>query len=473
MTTTFTIREPIANPAYALPERPTRALRHLPGPRARWLDGCSAEFIRDNAGTISRLAREFGSVFKLPSLFGGGSVVMLGADANRLVLGNADENFSSHGGYMSFPIFGKAMVTRDFEDHRELRKLMGRSFTVQSLRGYFEEINDLTAKAMESLAEADHASVEIYPRAKDLALKIAARVFVGLDLGGDQIRMNEALQAALNLGSARVPLRIPGTIYHRAWKGLDYARSYFASRVASRRESEVEDQVGSGVDLFSLLCRAENERGERLGEDEVADNAVGALIAGHDTSTITIAALAYELARSPEWQDRLRSDCIKALAGSSSSTGSLDFDRAGELDSVECCVKEVLRLYAPIRYIGRRSIRAFEFKGHEIPANAAILLSVHHTHCDEREFHRASEFLPERFVPGSSLSDFDPFAWAPFGKGAHTCLGMGFTMLEIKSFFSALLSRYRLLVPGGYQMRLDGLPVSKPTDGVPLVLTPL
>jgi len=196
--TSFSIREPIANPAYALPERPIRDLRHLPGPSARWLVGCSGEFIKDNAGCIARLAREFGPIFRLPALLGSGSVVMLGADANRLVLGNADENFSSHGGYARFPIFGKAVVTRDFQDHRELRKLIAGSFTVQSMRGYFEEISHLTAEAVASLADVDHTKVEMYPLAKNLALRIAARVFAGLDLGADQTRMNEALKAALD-----------------------------------------------------------------------------------------------------------------------------------------------------------------------------------------------------------------------------------------------------------------------------------
>ena len=270
--TSFAIREPIPNPAYALPQRPTRLLHHLPGPSARWLDGLFAEFLRDDARCIERLTHEFGPVFSLPLLFGGRAVMMTGGEANRLVLGNADENFSNHGGYAGLRLFGEAVVTRDFEDHRELRKIVASSFSASALRGYLNEINSLTSEAIGQLADVSHQRVEIYTRAKSLALQIAARVFAGLDLGPQQARMNDALVAALAMPGARIPFRIPGTAYDRGWRGLRYAKAYLTSRVASRREPSNEPHEAHRADLFSRLCQAENERGERLSDSEVADN---------------------------------------------------------------------------------------------------------------------------------------------------------------------------------------------------------
>lgn len=464
----YALRVPIPNAAYALPKRPSRALQHLPGPRANWLTGHSARFLRNDERYIAKLAQAHGTIFKPPFFLGSHAVMMLGPDANRLVLGNVKKVFSSHGGYSGLGIFGQAVVTRDFEDHYELRQLLARSFTPTALEGYFEAITELTRGLMSELVSTRDPQVEIYPRVKQYALRIAGRVFAGLDLGPEQARMNAGLKAILELPSARIPLRLPGGVYDRGMRGLSYANGYFASRVAGRRE-------GHGDDLFTRLCRAENDRGERLSEREVVDNVVGAMIAGHDTSTIAMAALAYELARNPDWQERLRADCSRALAASGGD--ALSFEQAGTLTSVEWCVKEVLRLYTPVRYIGRRSIEAFEFEGQPVPKNTAILISIHHTHHDPSYFQQPEQFRPDRFGP-EQIREFDPYAWAPFGKGAHLCLGMRFAMLEIKAFLCALLTRFQLnpcseASGRAYRLKVEGLPVSKPTDGVPIRLTPL
>lgn len=461
-------RVPIPNTAYALPKRPGRAVHHLPGPKRNWLTGSSLRFLGNDERFVAQLARAHGRIFKLPFFLGTQAVMMLGADANRLVLGNATKIFSNHGSYSGLGIFGQAVVTRDFEDHYELRQLLAESFTPAALAGYFETITELTHPLMNELEAEPDSPINLYPRVKQYALRIAGQVFAGLDLGPEQSRMSAGLKAILDMPSARVPLRFPGGVYDRGMRGLSYANAYFASRVPERRE-------GAGNDLFTRLCRAENDRGERLGEQEVVDNVVGAMIAGHDTSTVAMAALSYELARNPAWQERLREDCFRARAASGGE--ELSFAQAGSLVSVEWCVKEVMRLYTPVRYIGRRSIEAFEFDGHVVPKNTAILISIQHTHHDPAHFAQPEEFKPERFAP-EHIREFDPYAWAPFGKGAHLCLGMGFAMLEIKAFLCALLTRFSLApcrdASGrAYPLRVEGLPVSKPIDGVPIRLTPL
>lgn len=192
------------------------------------------------------------------------------------------------------------------------------------------------------------------------------------------------------------------------------------------------------------------------------------MIAGHDTTTVAISAMVYELARHPEWQERVSADCERAICESPDETVS--FEAAAGLASVEWCAKEVLRLYTPVRYVQRRAVCKFEFEGHRIPKNATILLSMHHTHHDSKYFESPETFRPERFAPSESRKTFDPDAWAPFGKGPHVCLGMGFALLEIKAFFCSLLTKFRLDLPHAYSLKVEGLPVSMPTNGVPVRL---
>ena len=108
------------------------------------------------------------------------------------------------------------------------------SFSARALRGYLPEITQLTERAMSTLRFTAASRVEIYTWAKSLALRIAARVFVGTDLGADSEDMNDALKAILALPGARFPLALPGTRLHRGRRGLAHARAYFASRIEAR-----------------------------------------------------------------------------------------------------------------------------------------------------------------------------------------------------------------------------------------------
>lgn len=250
--TAFPIRQRIPNDAYSLPKRPSKALDHLPGPHASWLTGHAARFATDDARYIAEMTDLYGSVFKFSLPFGGRAVVMTGAAANRRVLGRPDKVLSNHNGYAQARLFGDSIVTRDFEDHAELRKIIAPSFAKPALRGHFEVIQRLIAEHFDSVYETQDQTLEIFPAVKRLALGIAAEIFAGMKLGRNQERMNSALEAMLEMISVRLPLRIPGSAYDRGVRGRNFATAYFASEIPSRRS-------GSGDDFFSLLCRAEND----------------------------------------------------------------------------------------------------------------------------------------------------------------------------------------------------------------------
>lgn len=457
----FPIRQRIENAAYRLPKSATRALGSLPGPRASWLLGQGAEFLRNDGPHLAEQFARYGPLFVMPLPFGARAVVLTGAEANRLVLGNAGKQFSNHWAYRRADLFGDSIVTRDFDDHYELRRLVAGAFSPGALQRYLDVIHDIVARHMSALPRAGGV-VPVYPFAKRIALTIAANVFAGLDLGDDPERITDALAAVLAMPGLRMRLPIPGTAYRHALRERARVQAFFAARVGERRH-------GTSADLFSLLCRAENERGERLADAEIVDNVVGAMIAGHDTSTIAMASLAWELARNPAWQERLRQEAANARAGS----GRISFAGAAGLVTVEWCVNEVLRLYTPIRYIGRRTVADCQFAGKTIPANTDVLLSVHHAHHDAGHFSEPESFRPERFSGRDDSLGFDPHGFAPFGSGAHRCLGIAFAMLEIKVFVSALLARYRVEPCDEAPLRVEGLPVSKPTTAVPLRLSPL
>ena len=137
------------------------------------------------------------------------------------------------------------------------------------------------------------------------------------------------------------------------------------------------------------------------------------------------------------------------------------------LPLTDAFIRETLRQYSPIQIVPRRSVREFRFNGHRVPANAPILLFPQATHFDPEHFREPERFNPLRFVDSPPP---DPFAFIPFGRGSHMCLGMHFAMIEVKAVLYRLLLTSELRVGKQGEEAFNYLPVVRPVRPVCLRL---
>ena len=168
------------------------------------------------------------------------------------------------------------------------------------------------------------------------------------------------------------------------------------------------------------------------------------MMAAHDTTTSTLTSMTYELARHPEWQERVRAECR------SHDRDTLGYEELGKLETLGLVLNETLRRHPPLSTIPRITQRAFGFGGFEIPADTMVAIYPLHTHHMEEYWTRPFHFDPERFAPGRAEHEQHPYLFIPFGGGAHMCIGYRFAGLQIKAILFALLHRYRWSVPAGY-----------------------
>jgi cytochrome P450 len=222
-----------------------------------------------------------------------------------------------------------------------------------------------------------------------------------------------------------------------------------------------------GADIFSRLCRARTEEGDVLADAEVLDHMIFLMMAAHDTTTSTLTSLAYELARRPEWQERVR-DESRALGPEPPG-----FDDLERLESLTWAVHETLRRYPPLPVIPRVCTEAFEWGGYEIPARSMVVVSPIHTHHMSEWWDDPYRWDPERFGPARREQDRHTHHWVPFGGGPHLCLGRRFAEMQVRMVMHQLLARYRWSVPAGYVMPIQQAPISKPLDGLPATFTRL
>lgn len=409
---------------------------------------------------LRRMRARYGDVV-LQQLGAFRSVNLFGPEANRAVLLDRDRIFSARKPWdmIMGRIFSNGLLLRDGDDHKHHRKIMHTAFTRPALRSYAERMNPTIDAAFASWG-GNEAPLQAFRAYKALTLDLAAAIFVGVDLGPATARMNRAFEDMVAASMSRIRLRIPGLEFYRGLVGREWLVSTFRELIPKKRSSD-------GADMFTRLCHAETEDGSRLGDGEIVDHMIFLMMAAHDTTTSTLTSMTYELARHPEWQERIREES-RALR-----KPWLEFDDLGRVPSIELAMKETLRRYPPLPVIPRVATEEVEVGGYRIPPGSMVVIAPIHTHHMEEWWSDPFRFDPERFAPGRAEDERHSHVWVPFGGGPHHCLGLRFAETQIKLVMHQLVQRYRWSVPDGYRMPVQQAPISKPRDNLPIRLAPL
>lgn len=414
----------------------------------------------DMLATLSRAHAEHGPVvmqdlgfFKMINLFG--------PEANRLVLTDRDHIFSARKPWMQImgKIFPNGLLLQDGEVHKHHRRIMRVPFKRPALRIYGDHMNAMIEERLDRFARAP-SPLLAYGAYKELTLDMAAKIFLGVELGPGNAPMNDAFESMVAASMSRIRLPLPGLEFNRGLNGRKYMLELLSDLLPKRR-------AGDGPDMLTRLCHAETEEGQRFSDEEICDHMIFLMMAAHDTTTSTLCSLTYELAKNPEWQDRLREE------SRAHGPGPLAFDEVQTLEGFGYVLKETLRRYPPLPVIPRVATASFEFLGHRIPENAMVVISPIHTHHMPEWWDEPQRFDPSRFAPGRQEQDRHTHSWVPFGGGPHMCLGFRFAELQVAALVHQLLQRFRITVPEGYEMPVQQAPISRPRDGLPITLHPL
>ena len=423
--------------------------------------GHMIEFFRGGPDFVLEVYRKYGPIHyqQTPALR---SVLALGPDATQAVFANRNKEFSQRAwDPLIGPFFERGLMLLDFDEHMFHRRIMHEAFTRTRLSGYVGHIDSVATQVVANDWVVNDPRFLFHPAAKELALDIASVVFMGHQAGTDHAlvtTINQAFTTTTRAGNAivRKPVR-PLTW----WRGLEARKTledYFSARVAEKRS-------GNGTDMFSVLCHSEDEDGQRFTDADIVAHMIFVMMAAHDTSTSTMTTMAYHLAANPEWQERCRDESARI------GDGALDIEALEKLETYDLVINESLRMMTPLPFNYRRAVRDIELLGFHIPAGTDVVTWPSMNHRLPELWTEPQRFDPDRFAEPRSEHKRHRYAFAPFGGGAHKCIGMVFGQLEIKTVMHRLLRRYRLeLSRPGYRPRYDygGMPV--PIDGMPLVL---
>jgi len=455
------IADTALSPAAALPAPRRAALAHIPGHDGPPIIGDTFKFLADPLGSVEAMVRRYGLVYRT-RLFGIRSVSLLGPDGIGLMLFDTSKLFSSQEGWEPFlgRLFPRGLMLLDFDEHRLHRRALSVAFKSGPLKSYLAAL-DAGIKARLAQWRRGPPDVLFYPAIKQLTLDLAATSFLGEAIGPEVAAIKRAFidMVAASTGIVRAPL--PGSAMRRGVAGRRRIVDYFSRRVPLRRER-------GGEDIFSQLCRATHEDGSLMTVQDIADHMSFLMMAAHDTLTSSLSAFVYFLAAHPDWQERLREE---ALGLGLAAGEPLPFERLDELKLAEMAFKEAMRLIPPVISLPRRAMRDFEFAGYRIPAGTRVNTSILFAHHMPEFWPEPERFDPLRFTEENARGRHK-FAYAPFGGGAHMCLGLHFAYMQAKCFAYNLLTASAVSIAEGYRPRWRMTPIPRPRDGLRVRLGP-
>ena len=414
-----------------------------PGPRAPAIVQL-LEFTYRPTAWLEACARRYGDPFtaRFPGL---GTFVLCSAPAlvKQIFTGDDDALLAGKANAIVEPIVGRhSVLLQDGPPHLRQRRLLSPPMRGERMHAYGGLIARITADELARMPRGRPFAIHAHLQA--ITLDVILRAVFGLDeqaaRGELRARLVELLQPPPALMTF-VPVRyldFPGSPY----------RTFLARREQVDRElrrilrARMAAGPGDGTDVLSLLLAARDERGAPMTEDELRDQLMTMLIAGHETTATALSWAFALILDHPAIEARLRAE----LDGVRAPDGALDPAAVAGLDYLDAVVKETLRLRPVIPDVVRELQRPMRFAGFELPAGVMLTPTIYLTHRRPELYPEPTRFRPERWL-GAKV---DPYAWFPFGGGIRRCLGMAFALYEMKQVLARVLvdARPRLARPG-------------------------
>jgi cytochrome P450 len=420
-----------------------------PGPRApgvvqlwqftqrplAWLDECAAR--HGDPFTV-----------RLPGL---GTFVLASAPAliKQIFTGDPDVLHAGKANAILEPLVGaRSVMLLDGAPHLRERRLLSPPLRGERMQAYAPLMAEITHAELERMPVGRPFAIHGHMQA--ITLEVILRAVFGMNRGARMDELRRLLIAVLEPPPAILAFLPP--------RYLDFPLSPFRAFLA--RRAAVDRALRSivrarraapdpdGADVLSLLLAARDEHGQPMGEDELCDELITMLVAGHET---TATALSWAFA------------CILDDADVHARLRAGD----GGDEYLDAVVKETLRLRPIVPDVVRQLQAPVDFAGYRIPAGVHLAPCIHLAHRRPEAYPEPARFRPERFV-GAKI---DPYTWLPFGGGIRRCLGMAFALFEMKIVLSTILGRARLRMAAPGPVRVVRRTVTlAPAGGTQVVL---
>jgi cytochrome P450 family 135 len=361
--------------------------------------------------------RRYGRMYTIRALPWGRAVVVSDSELIKEVFtGDPAIYHAGDGNSMLAPVLGeRSVLVLDRDEHLQARKRMLPPFHGEAVRRYGEVVEQIVCEEIERWPIG--RPFELHPRMREITLEVILRAVIGVSDPERLYKLRRVLPATAEVSPLIMAMWVlPGLKEVGPWrryrKTVAEANGLLREEIAQRR---VDPKLEQREDVLSQLVRA----GE-IGDEELRDQIITLLMAGHETTTTGLAWAFERMLRTPE---------VLARA------------REGDDPYLDALVQETLRIRPVIPAVLRQLQEPVELGGWLLPAGVTVMPAVTLMHEDPKLFPEPTRFKPERFLEGGEGSTY---TWIPFGGGRRRCLGAAFASFEMRVTLRTILERVRL-----------------------------
>jgi cytochrome P450 family 110 len=406
--------------------------------------------IFDQFGTLEKYHNRYGEIFYMPKSRMMPPSVIFSNPRGIEKLFTADSNLFETDPQSTAPVkvlFGEnSLILLDGIKHQRHRKLLMPAFHGERMKSYSQAIVGITKEVISQWRVGQTICIRDYTQ--EISLRIILYTIFGLNtkkIGDYETSMkHDYLQNILvnYLNIFNSPLNSFFLLFPALQKDLGPLTpwSKFLKRKRQIKEMLQEecdlrrkDPNAVGEDILSLLIEARYEDGQPMSDEEIRDELITMLFAGHETTASSLAWSFYWLHRLPEIGQKLQTDL-------NSLSENAEFNDVMKLPYLNAVVLETLRLNPVLVFVSRRLKQPFKLMGYQFEPGTSLLPCIYLTHQRKDIYFEPKKFKPERFL----IRQFSPYEFLPFGGGNRRCLGYSFALLEMKLVLGTIISEVEL-----------------------------
>jgi len=454
---------------YLISNHRTKAWRGIPPGTFGWpLIGETLEFLGcqrkgNPRDFFDSRTQKYGNVFTT-SLVGHSTVVFCSPEGNRFLFSNENKLVVNSWPSSVGNLFRSSLITTVGDDAKRLRGILMTFLRPEALRKFVGRVDSMTKRHL-----AEHwigkDEVTALPLLKRYTFSLACDLFASINNKDDLDRLWLHFMVFVK-GVMQIPIDLPGTRYNKAKHAANAIRQQLGSIINERKIALEAGNASPEQDLLSFLLSNVDEQGESLTDNEIQDNILLLLYAGHDTSSSTLTVLLKFLAENPHCYEEVLREQLN-IAGSKEAGQLLEWEDLQRMKYSWRVAQEALRLFPAAQGSFRKAIKEFIYDGFTIPKGWKLHWTVNSTHQKSEYFSNPEKFDPSRFEGEGP----PPYTFVPFGGGPRMCPGNEFARMEILIFLHNIVKNFNWnLVNPLEKVIVDPMPA--PVNGLPIKLVP-
>ncbi len=432
-----------------------------PGPKGLPFFGSTFEAWRDPIGLISSARDRFGDIVHFK--FGPYHYHFVNdPDAIKHVLVDNAKAYKKSRNYLGLKyLLGEGLLTSEGETWRRQRKLSQPAFHRSRLDGFARSMSTSTRDMLGRWKSETVDTFDLHAEMMRLTFRIVGLTLFSTDVDDDASEVGPALDYAMHWANEHVEsfLSLPPAFptpanvkFKRAKKTLDRVVN---TMITSRRAASAP-----GDDLLGMLMSAVDEDGTHMSDQQLRDELITMVLAGHETTANLLSWTFVLLARHPEIAEKVREEA-RAVLGDRDP----NLDDVKSLSYARMVLDEGLRLYPPAWMFERQALESDSLNGFRIDPGHIVGISPYILHRHPKYWENAETFDPERFSPARSQNR-GKYTYLPFGGGPRTCIGNHFALMEAQIILAMIARDYSLDLDDHHPVTMDPVITLRPKHGI-------